>query len=90
MLLVFVGLWFWLRPRRRFHGESLGWLLLSYGVIRFVVEWWRADMRGALWLFSTSQWLSLPLVVLGLWLLLRQGRVAVAPLASPPSGRQET
>ena len=51
------------------------WLLIMKGVFRSLVEVWRADERGVLfgWL-STSQMLSLPLVALGIWLLVRNRR----------------
>jgi prolipoprotein diacylglyceryltransferase len=44
-------------------------------VFRSFVEIWRDDDRGVLfdWL-STSQIISLPLVALGVYLLVRQGR----------------
>ena len=65
-----------LRARKRFHGELFAWLLICKGVFRSLVEVWRDDERGVLfgWL-STSQILSLPLVALGVWLLVRRGRL---------------
>ena len=67
------ALYFWFRPRKRFHGEVFAWLLIGKGVFRSLVEIWRADERGVLfgWL-STSQILSVPLVALGIWLLVRR------------------
>lgn len=32
--------------------------LLGYSGLRFLLEFFRADDRGALWIFSTSQWIS--------------------------------
>ena len=74
-LLTFFVLYFVLRRRKRFHGELFAWLLILKGVFRSLVEIWRADERGVLfgWL-STSQILSVPLVALGIWLLVRRGR----------------
>jgi phosphatidylglycerol:prolipoprotein diacylglycerol transferase len=79
-LLTFVALYFWFRPRKRFHGEVFAWLLIGKGVFRSLVEVWRADERGVLfgWL-STSQILSIPLVALGIWLLVRNRRGQAAP-----------
>ena len=79
-LLTFIALYFWFRPRKRFHGEVFAWLLICKGVFRSLVEVWRADERGVLfgWL-STSQMLSIPLVALGIWLLVRNRRGQPAP-----------
>jgi phosphatidylglycerol:prolipoprotein diacylglycerol transferase len=85
-LLTFGVLYFVLRGRKRFHGELFAWLLILKGVFRSLVEIWRADERGVMfgWL-STSQLLSIPLTALGVWLLLRRGRLPGAlGGASPP------
>jgi phosphatidylglycerol:prolipoprotein diacylglycerol transferase len=63
-----------IRPRKRGHGEVFGWLLGLYGAMRFALELLRADPRGALGPLSTSQLLSLPLVAVGVWLILRARR----------------
>jgi phosphatidylglycerol---prolipoprotein diacylglyceryl transferase len=75
-LLTFFVLYLWVRGRKRFHGEVFAWLLIMKGVFRSIVEIWRDDERGVLfgWL-STSQMLSVPLIALGIFLLVRQGRV---------------
>ena len=45
---------------------SVGFYLVGYAVIRFVLEYFRYDAeRGSLWLFSTSQWISIMLFVVG-------------------------
>ncbi len=73
--LIFVVLYFGLRRRKHFDGQLFAWLLILKGVFRSVVEIWRDDERGVLfgWL-STSQILSIPLVALGIWLLVRGQR----------------
>jgi phosphatidylglycerol:prolipoprotein diacylglycerol transferase len=75
-LLTFFVLYLWVRGRKRFHGEVFAWLLIMKGVFRSLVEIWRDDERGVLfgWL-STSQMLSVPLVALGVFLLVRHGRI---------------
>jgi phosphatidylglycerol:prolipoprotein diacylglycerol transferase len=53
--------------------------MLGYGVLRFVAEFFREpdDFLGVLALgMSMGQWLSLPMVVLGAWLLARSRREA--------------
>jgi phosphatidylglycerol---prolipoprotein diacylglyceryl transferase len=83
-LLTYFVLYFGIRGRKRFHGEVFAWLLIFKGVFRSLVELWRDDDRGVLmgWL-STSQILSVPLVMLGIWLLVRKGRVGFRNEAPP-------
>lgn len=57
-------------------GEIAGLYALLYGVWRFFIEFFRDDPRGALWIFSTSQLISLLLIPLGLFLLLRKEKPA--------------
>ncbi|HEY0713802.1 MAG TPA: prolipoprotein diacylglyceryl transferase family protein, partial [Polyangia bacterium] len=84
-LLTFFLLYFLVRPRKRFHGEVFAWLLIMKGVFRSLVEIWRDDERGVLfgWL-STSQMLSVPLIALGIYLLMRRGRVGHEPAPAAP------
>jgi phosphatidylglycerol:prolipoprotein diacylglycerol transferase len=83
-LLTFAVLYFYFRKNKRFHGEVFAWLLIGKAVFRSLVEIWRDDDRGVLfgWL-STSQMLSVPLFALGVFLLLRKGRLGpAAPTAA--------
>lgn len=51
--------------------QNLGLYLILYSIQRFVFEFFRGDMiRGLFWGLSTSQWISLMLLPVGLWLLL--------------------
>jgi phosphatidylglycerol:prolipoprotein diacylglycerol transferase len=72
---IFAFLYYVLRPRRRAYGEVFAAMLILYAIARSVVEIWRDDDRGVLfgWL-STSQIISLPLLLLGLALLLHLRR----------------
>jgi len=55
--------------------QITGLYIACYGVIRFMLEFFRGDGdRGMLWLFSTSQWISLALVPLGLFWLLKSAK----------------
>jgi phosphatidylglycerol:prolipoprotein diacylglycerol transferase len=67
---IFTLLYFFVRRRRQFYGEVFAWLLIFYAIARSIVEVWRDDDRGVLfgWL-STSQIISLPLLLCGLALL---------------------
>ncbi len=87
-LLTFFLLYYLVRPKKRFDGAVFGWLLICKGVFRSVVEIWRDDERGVLfgWL-STSQILSVPLVALGIYIVLRGRKFAPAAAApAPPAG----
>lgn len=51
----------------RFHQRFLMAYLLGYGALRWSLEWLRADeVRGVAWAMSTSQWVALGMIVLGL------------------------
>ena len=66
------------RPRKRFDGQLMLLFLGLYAVLRFVLEYFRADDRGALFGLSTSQLIGV--LVLGVvgwgWVRLRR---AAAP-----------
>jgi phosphatidylglycerol:prolipoprotein diacylglycerol transferase len=66
----------WMVPRRRFAGQVFFTSMMLYAVVRFVIEFWRADPRGDYWGLATSQWLSFPLLAFGAVMYWREGRVA--------------
>lgn len=35
----------------------------GYSILRFILEFFRADDRGQIWIFSTSQWISLSITI---------------------------
>lgn len=62
--LVLAGyLYFWREPRKRFDGQVMLETLAGYAVLRFGLEFLRADDRGALLGLSTSQWISVAAVL---------------------------
>ncbi len=70
--VVLGALLMWRFGRRRFDGENIAILLMSYPVLRGITEIFRGDPeRGTFGPFSTSQVLSVPLFVIGLLLYLR-------------------
>ncbi|MDO8346989.1 MAG: prolipoprotein diacylglyceryl transferase [Rugosibacter sp.] len=72
--LLFVMLWIY-SARQRSPGAVSGAFLVGYGVLRSAAEFFRepdAGVFGFSYTVSMGQWLSLPMVVLGLWLLLRK------------------
>jgi phosphatidylglycerol:prolipoprotein diacylglycerol transferase len=46
-------------------GYVAGIFLLLYSVTRFLIEFLRYDIRGSFLFFSTSQWISIILFMLG-------------------------
>lgn len=61
---------------RRFHqsrgdGEIIGWYLLLYSAVRFVVEFFRNHEQGLVVGLSLTQWISAATFMAGLWLLVR-------------------
>jgi len=73
-LLVFLIVWqFYLsRPAK---GRTLALYLLTYPLLRFMLEFYRGDARLAVMGLHTSQWTSLLLLSVGLvlWRVLRNG-----------------
>ena len=75
-LLLFALLW-WYAARPRGLGQVSGAFLVGYGVLRFVAEWFREpySFLGLLALgLSMGQWLCLPMVAAGVWLMVRGAR----------------
>ena len=70
-LLLFALLW-WYSRRTRPLGQVSGAFLVGYGVLRFVAEYFREPdaFLGLLALnMSMGQWLCLPMVLAGFWLM---------------------
>ena len=74
--LIILGVLLWLERRgRAFPGRTFWSYMLLYAVSRFLIEFYRGDLRGAVGIFSTSQFLSLilaPLAVVMLVVLARR------------------
>jgi phosphatidylglycerol:prolipoprotein diacylglycerol transferase len=45
-IVLWAVLWFWVRRRRPFSGAVAGFYILAYGVVRFVLEYFRAPDPG--------------------------------------------
>ncbi len=78
-MLLFALLW-WYSASSRPRGAVSGVFLIGYGSLRFIAEYFRAPDAGIFGLsevVSMGQWLSLPMVLAGIILLIRansQGR----------------
>ena len=75
-LLLFIILW-WYSSQPRAPRATSGVFLIGYGVFRWIGEYFRepdAGIFGHSYLVSMGQWLSLPMVLVGLYLLWQSGR----------------
>jgi phosphatidylglycerol:prolipoprotein diacylglycerol transferase len=73
-LLLFILLW-WYSARQRPRGAVSGAFLIGYGIFRFLAEFFREPDHGIFgqsYVVSMGQWLSLPMVAIGLYLMLRR------------------
>lgn len=73
-LLLFVILWLF-SARQRALGAVSGMFMIGYGVLRFAAEYFREPDHGIFglsYVVSMGQWLSLPMVLFGIWLMLRR------------------
>ena len=73
-LLLFIILW-WFSSTQRARGAVSGMFLVGYGCLRFIAEYFREPDQGIFgisYVVSMGQWLSLPMVLVGLYLLLRR------------------
>jgi phosphatidylglycerol:prolipoprotein diacylglycerol transferase len=81
--LLLGALALWLFARRRFAGQVIWSYVAAYGVMRFVVEFWRGDARGHVGPLSTSQAGGLIATTIGLALLARCARRRESPIVAP-------
>ncbi|OQX88164.1 MAG: hypothetical protein B6D55_01260 [Candidatus Omnitrophica bacterium 4484_70.2] len=65
-LLVIFFILLNLRKRKKFKGEIFLSYLILYGIFRFIIEFFRGDPRGYIFIFSTSQFISLIVVAIGI------------------------
>jgi len=62
---------------RKFAGRTFWLYMLLYAVSRFIIEFYRGDPRGTVFMFSTSQFISLLLAPLAIVMLFYLSRVGV-------------
>lgn len=73
----------YLHGRKRFDGHVFVSFLVLYGFGRFALEFLRSDDRGGFFGLSTSQWVSLVMVGVAVWLWReRRGRGEALPAAT--------
>jgi phosphatidylglycerol:prolipoprotein diacylglycerol transferase len=77
-LLIMIVLLVTERRGRTFEGRTFWLYMLMYGISRYIVEIFRGDDRGTMFGFSTSQFVSLLIVPLAIFMLLRLRRRATS------------
>lgn len=97
-IAMVIGAWLlWRYARRRFDGENVAILLIAYPLCRALTEAFRGDPeRGGLGPLSTSQWISVPLLAVGVGIYIwrrKHGpatRLNPAPTAESSAGEPAT
>jgi len=65
-----------IKKRKKFQGQLLIFYIVAYGIFRFIIEFFRGDPRGQLFMLSTSQGMSIFFILLGILLFHRLRRSA--------------
>src|SRR5438445_11840783 len=68
------------RKGRPYPGRTFWLYMLLYAITRFIIEFYRGDERGAVGMFSTSQFISILLAPLAVGMLIYLSRRAEAPM----------
>ena len=75
-LILALCLYIFVKKGVKKDGQPIGIYLIVYSIMRFLLEFARGDeIRGGLLSLSTSQWISLILLPLGIYLVFRKDRV---------------
>lgn len=61
--IIFILIYFWFQKRKKFDGELFIISSVLYAVVRFLIEVFRDDERGSISIFSTSQLISLIVIL---------------------------
>jgi phosphatidylglycerol:prolipoprotein diacylglycerol transferase len=70
-LMLFLILWLW-TAKPRPSGAASGLFLIGYGSLRFITEFFREPDHGIFgqsYAISMGQWLSLPMILIGIGLM---------------------
>lgn len=73
LLLIFFALIF-LKNRKKFDGRISIYYIILYGILRFIIEFFRDDPRGQIFFLSTSQFIAVIFITLGLLLNFKLSR----------------
>ncbi|MCP4652228.1 MAG: prolipoprotein diacylglyceryl transferase [Candidatus Omnitrophica bacterium] len=73
LFVIFVTFWI-LRRRKKFDGALVFAYLITYGLFRFIIEFFRQDPRGYVEFLSTSQIFSIFSIIAGAFLYFKNSR----------------
>lgn len=76
-MFAIAGILFLYARKKRKPGKVGALYLILYSVGRFFVEFLRGDYRGAVWIFSTSQFISVLMLILGIFVMIAAERSAL-------------
>ena len=89
-MMAVLAYFFWRTDARYKPGFLVGLASLIYGLSRFTVEFFREPDVQRQWVvdatgLSMGQWLTVPMIVIGLWLIAtaKRRRQRVEPVAGP-------
>jgi len=70
-LFILTMMLLWILKNSKTTGFTTGFYLMTYGIFRFMIEFFRSDPRGSFLFLSTSQWISLFIITLGIIFFLK-------------------
>ncbi len=76
-VFLFLYIAYWKTDIRNKQGALLGWFLILLWSVRFVVEYVKESQGGfeeSLGTFTTGQWLSIPFIIIGILLVVNNGK----------------
>ena len=63
-----------LKRYKRFDGQTLLFYGIGYGIFRFIIEFYRGDLRGEIFSLSTSQFAALIVIIISIFFFFRLKR----------------
>lgn len=76
-MFAIAGILFLYARKKRKPGKVGALYLILYSIGRFFVEFLRGDYRGEVWIFSTSQFISVLMLILGIFVMIAAERSAL-------------
>jgi len=77
-IFVFIVLWFiyWKTDKRKKEGFLFGVFMILLWLVRFLIEYFKEaqEIDRAEWALNTGQWLSIPMILVGVYFVLRKGK----------------
>lgn len=70
LVILFLVLWM-IYKHKNIDGKVSGNYILLYSIMRFIIEIFRGDNRGGIWILSTSQIVSIGMFIAGIGILLK-------------------